>query len=250
MVKPLFPFDFFGLPVYNICAAIGAFAALLVLFRAEKRHKCDIYKEEKINTAAIIAAVAALVCANLANWIFFYERLQTFSIVERITQGGLTFYGGVIGFFAVFALLMRAYKQDVALWVNEIVPAAVIFHAFGRVGCSLQGCCYGVEISPPFHIFGAEITLFPAREIEAFFLLSLFIIFTFFIKKNRFVIYVTAYAAARFLIEFGRGDDRGHFLVDFLSPAQVISLILLLGVLVYFITKKLTNKKKNDIINL
>jgi hypothetical protein len=43
MIKPLFPFDFFGLPIYNICAAIGALAALLVLIRAEKRQKCDIY---------------------------------------------------------------------------------------------------------------------------------------------------------------------------------------------------------------
>jgi phosphatidylglycerol:prolipoprotein diacylglycerol transferase len=248
MVKPLFPFDFFGLPIYNICAAIGALAALLVIIRAEKRQKCDIYAEEKINTSAVIAAVAALVCANLANWVFFYDRLKNLSVPELITQGGLTFYGGVIGFFAVFALLLIAYKQDVRLWINEIVPAAVIFHAFGRIGCSLQGCCYGIEISPPFHIHGAEIMLFPAREIEAFFLFSLFLIFIFFVKKNRFIIYVISYAAARFFIEFGRGDDRGRFLVDFLSPAQVISLILLLGVLVYFIIKKLTSKKKNDII--
>jgi phosphatidylglycerol:prolipoprotein diacylglycerol transferase len=235
MIKPLFPFEFFGLPIYNICAAIGAFAALLVLIKTEKREKCDVYIEEKINISAISAAAAALVFANLFNQFFFYERLSHLSFIDRLRQGGLTFYGGVIGFFAVFAAMLAIYKLDVKFWVNEIVPAAVIFHFFGRIGCSLQGCCYGVSLSPPFRIFGGVITLFPAREIEAAFLLSLFLIFTFFIKKHRFIIYIITYAVFRFFIEFGRGDLRGRFLVDFLSPAQVISILLLIGVLVYSI---------------
>jgi phosphatidylglycerol:prolipoprotein diacylglycerol transferase len=155
-----------------------------------------------------------------------------------LRQGGLTFYGGGIAFFAVFALMIKIYKQDIRFWINEIVPAAVIFHFFGRIGCSLQGCCYGFALNPPLHIAGGAITLFPAREIEAFFLLSLFLIFTFFIKKHRFIIYVSAYATARFFIELGRGDNRGRFLAKFLSPAQVISVILLLGVLVVLIRKK------------
>jgi phosphatidylglycerol:prolipoprotein diacylglycerol transferase len=242
MSKPLFPFDFFGLPIYNICAAIGAFAALLVLIRAEKLKKLDVYTEEKINTSAILAAAAALIFAHLFNQLFFYERLSGLPIIDRIRQGGMTFYGGVIAFFALFSGMLAIYKLDIKYWLNEIVPAAVIFHFFGRIGCSLAGCCYGVTLSPPFRFHGTEITLFPAREIEAAFLLSLFLIFTFFIKKHRFIIYIIAYAVFRFFIEFGRGDERGRFLISFLSPAQVISLFLLVGTGIYlaaiFVKKK------------
>jgi phosphatidylglycerol:prolipoprotein diacylglycerol transferase len=242
MSKPLFPFDYFGLPIYNICAAVGALAALLVLIRAEKLKKCDVYTEEKINTSALIAAGAAFVFARLLNQLFFYERLAGLPFIDRIKQGGMTFYGGAIGFFAVFAFLLAIHKLDVKFWVNEIVPAAVIFHFFGRIGCSLAGCCYGFTLSPHFHIFGGELTLFPAREIEAAFLLSLFLVFTFFIKKHRFIVYIPAYAVFRFFIEFGRGDLRGRFLVSFLSPAQVISLLLLASVLIYFVAKLIKRK--------
>jgi phosphatidylglycerol:prolipoprotein diacylglycerol transferase len=242
MSNPLFPFDYFGLPIYNICAAVGALAALFVLIRAEKRQKVDVYLEEKINTSAIVAAGAALVFAHLFNQLFFYERLAELPFIDRIRQGGMTFYGGAIGFFVVFALMTRIYKLDTKFWVNEIVPAAVIFHFFGRIGCSLAGCCYGFTLSHPFHIIGGEIALFPAREIEAAFLLSLFLVFTFFIKKHRFIIYIIAYATFRFFIEFGRGDLRGRFLVSFFSPAQVISLILLAGAL-FFALGKLIKRK-------
>jgi phosphatidylglycerol:prolipoprotein diacylglycerol transferase len=47
---------------------------------------------------------------------------------------------------------------------------------------------------------------------------------------------IVGYAITRFILEFYRGDDRGQILTDFLSPAQIISILVILawaGVLVF-----------------
>jgi phosphatidylglycerol:prolipoprotein diacylglycerol transferase len=147
----------------------------------------------------------------------------------------------MFGFFAIFALMLKLQKMDARFWVDEAVPPVLIFHAFGRVGCSLAGCCYGRTFASParFLIFGLEI--FPARELEAFCLFALFFLFQYRIKENRFTLYLLCYSVLRFFLEFGRGDYRGVLFVRFLSPAQVTSIIIWIVLLFAAIYKKQRN---------
>ncbi|MDL2253651.1 prolipoprotein diacylglyceryl transferase [Ruminococcaceae bacterium OttesenSCG-928-I18] len=64
--------------------------------------------------------------------------------------GGQVFYGGLLLGLAGMLLYMRACKIPYGAGFACVVPCVPLFHAFGRVGCWLGGCCYGVECLVPF----------------------------------------------------------------------------------------------------
>jgi prolipoprotein diacylglyceryltransferase len=58
-------------------------------------------------------------------------------------------------------------------------------------------------------------------------------------------LYMSAYGVWRFVIEYFRNDDRGSTFVEFLTPSQLVSLVLLVGsVLVYVYTVRIS--KRNE----
>jgi phosphatidylglycerol:prolipoprotein diacylglycerol transferase len=226
MLKPIIDFDYWGLPVYNAMAAVGMLAALLVLLGREKAARLTVAEEERIHVAMIAGCVSALACANVANWFFFYPESFQYPLLQRIAFSGMTFYCGLFGFLGAFALMLRLLRMDCGRWVNESIPPLLLFHAFGRVGCSLAGCCYGVELPQGARLRGLGLSLFPAREIESLCLFAMFFIFFFAVKRRRLQKYLLCYSVIRFFLEFGRGDARGVFLTRALSPAQAISVIV------------------------
>jgi phosphatidylglycerol:prolipoprotein diacylglycerol transferase len=61
------------------------------------------------------------------------------------TEGGLVVYGAFLGAMAAF-LAFVAWRKLPALAIADLVaPAVLIGQAFGRVGCLMNGCCYGGE---------------------------------------------------------------------------------------------------------
>jgi phosphatidylglycerol:prolipoprotein diacylglycerol transferase len=243
MVKPSIDFDYWGLPIYNIMAAVGLLCALLVLLRREKLFRIPAEDEEKINAAAIVGCVLALVCANVANWFLFYPESFDRPLLERITSSGISFYYGMFGFLASFALILRLFKMDYRFWTNEIIPSLLIFHAFGRIGCSLAGCCYGKELTPSVNVLGISLRMFPAREMESFFLFAMFLVFQFKITRYRLQLYLLCYSVLRFALEFGRGDSRGVFLVRTLSPAQITSILVWAALGLWLAVRAVTEKR-------
>jgi phosphatidylglycerol:prolipoprotein diacylglycerol transferase len=240
MLKPVIDFDYWGLPIYNAMAAIGLLAALLVLLRREKAARLTVEAAEKLHIAAVVACVLAFACANLANWFLFYPESFRYPLIQRISFSGISFYYGMLGFLGVFALMLRVLGMDYKRWVNEIIPSLLIFHAFGRVGCSLAGCCYGIELPPGARIPGIRLPLhlFPARELESLCLFIMFFIFNFKIKTYRLQKYLFCYSVIRFFLEFGRGDNRGVLLIRILSPAQITSMIVLICLCVWRVTRR------------
>jgi phosphatidylglycerol:prolipoprotein diacylglycerol transferase len=224
-LMPDFNFQYFGLPIFNVMGAIGVLCALILILKRERELNVRGAEEDKLNGSLVAAGILSLAGANAANW-FFKPELLSLPLMQRVAQGGIAFYYGMFCFFAVFALLLGRGKLNVRLWVNEIVPSVLLFHAFGRVGCSLAGCCYGRDLAAPFRLFFFDIRIFPARELEAFFLFILFFLFQYRIKENRFVLYLLCYSVLRFFLEFGRGDYRGVYIAGVLSPAQFTSVII------------------------
>ena len=130
--------------------------------------------------------------------------------------------------------------MDVWKFGDAIAPAIPFFHVFGRIGCHLAGCCYGMEyhgpfaVTFPFNEFNTEsagVSRVPTQLMEVSFNFILFLVLYFYIKNKPkpgrpLGIYLVAYSIMRFSIEFFRGDvGRGGFLL--LSTSQWISLALL-----------------------
>ena len=133
------------------------------------------------------------------------------------------------------------------------VMAAVtcIVHGFGRIGCFMAGCCYGV---PTKGLLGVIFTnpicqaeplntpLHPTQLYEAGFIFLILILLLSFKSRKQFdgqlfLIYLVAYATGRGILELFRGDlERGFVVNGILSNSQFISLIVI-SIALYFYVK-------------
>ena len=130
-----------------------------------------------------------------------------------------------------------------------------LFHFFGRIGCFLGGCCFGIpcKIGCTYTMGPIEqangIARFPAQLLEALFNLCLFFLLNYLYKKRKMenallYVYLIIYAAGRFFIEFLRGDEYRGFLFG-LSTSQIISILIFCSVVPLFwkiLTPKLNAK--------
>ena len=131
---------------------------------------------------------------------------------------------------------MKAEELHGSSALQVLIQLVPLVHGFGRVGCFLMGCCYGVPSR-----FGIAFTcspiapngvrLLPVQLIEAAGEGALFFAFTRPGAQRRggqwmLGVYLASYGVLRFLLEFFRGDDYRGFL-GALSLSQVISIATL-----------------------
>lgn len=147
------------------------------------------------------------------------------------------FYGGLLMLGLTLALYLRHYRLDSKAVARLFVPACPLFMVFGRLGCFLGGCCYGVPIPwgvtfPAGSLAPAGVPLFPSQLAEAAGQAVLFFLLLRLrdrVQKptNLVWLYIAPYSLLRFVLEFGRGDTaRGFWWL--LSTSQWLSLGLLL----------------------
>lgn len=171
---------------------------------------------------------------------------------ELFSGSGFVFYGSLLT--AIPLMLWFFKKHKIPLWPMLDVMAIVtcILHGFGRIGCFMAGCCYGI---PTEGIFGVIFTnptcqaeplntpLHPTQLYESGLIFSILVLLLILKKRRRFegqlfLSYLILYAAGRSVLEIFRGDlERGFVIPDYLSNAQFISL-LFIGVAIYFYVKR------------
>ena len=183
---------------------------------------------------------------------FFFNSLFHSIEAGKLEIGGITWLGGVIGAFPLTVWLLHKYcpriKGNALFYFNLLIPAIVLGHAFGRVGCFLGGCCYGKETTSFLGVQFPHLdhAVYPTQLFEAVFELALFAVMLLLYKrlKGHFLeTYCFSYGVFRFFLEFMRGDDRGAT-GFFLSPSQVMSILLIVaGVLLLLYHKGLIFKK-------
>lgn len=236
-MKPTF--DLFGVTFssYGVMCALGiVFSLCLALFRTKKAS----LRTEYAFVTFTFALAFGLAGAFFTHMIVSYSIQDLLSLLSRGAffeeySPGFVYYGGFI-FGALGAYLASKVLHFHLLdYSASLIPALPLAHAFGRVGCFLAGCCYGIEcpfgvIYPPNSSAPAYISLFPVQLLESALLIAICVFLCLYLKKgtkNALRAYVLMYAPTRFFIEFLRGDmHRGIFL--HLSTAQWTSLILLL----------------------
>ena len=232
MLKPLLGFSFGWFPVYQIMLCAALLFGWIVFRRALKREAASKFVKKRLQNIFTISTVCGICVANVANW-FIYDDMLARSLYHRITQGGFTFYFGMLAFLGVAALLLRLYKMRVGHSLNLIMPPLMMALFLCRLGCCLKGCCWGESL-----VFGEVSIPFPARELEAIFALVMFIVFSKKVLTKRVPIFFLSYSLLRFITEFFRGDDRGSlFGIDFLTPTQLLSVIAIVISAVYLFTR-------------
>ncbi len=260
------------IPMYAVFAILGAAAiagylALMCRFPRKAPPRIDPYDIFFMLLYAFIGAVigAKLLYIVTSVDVFWYpdlsfaENMQYW--VAIIAGGGLVFYGGLIGALIGGLRYILHFKTPVSAMLDLGFAGIPLFHAFGRLGCFMAGCCYGTEYHgifavtfPEGNLGGAPagVELLPVQLIEAFANIILWLILTVVYRRTtrRFLtsgIYLVSYGVLRFILEYFRGDlIRGSIFV--FSSSQFISFfIVAAGIFLLVRPKRLDDfGKKND----
>lgn len=235
---------------FSVMIVIGILMFLSVVSLELKTEKNSNEKIFFIFPKIVYAFFSASVFAGVIDSMFKIRINNGFMIQ------GASFYGGLIG--GVTAMLVMICLSDekhytVREWFDILTLPLIIFHICGRLGCFFAGCCYGKETQSVLgivfpdnaeaHIFHYGKPCYPTQLFEVSALIMIFIIVR---KTNeRFNTYILLYGITRFATEFFRGDERGGFFY-FLSPAQMISIVCVIWVLLNRI-KKYAGKHKSKV---
>ena len=106
---------------------------------------------DTVFTAALVGIPSGVIFARLLHVIDKWEYYGQ-NPVEIFGGGGLTAYGAVLGATLGVWIYSRFSKVQFGYLADVIAPGIILAQAVGRVGCLLNGCCYGLETLLPWSI--------------------------------------------------------------------------------------------------
>ena len=245
---------------YMLLVLAGALAAYFFLYLEPERHGLDPIHASRMGLfSALGIAVGGCLLYGLTNVQYLVALLRNLhkatsfgQVVQalRYIFGGSVYYGGLLGYLGVSFLYLRRARLPMGSYTDLGACAIPLFHTFGRIGCFLSGCCFGIpwEHGPVMEhcpIEGANgVPRFPVQLVEAGVNLALFVLLFTLLRKGKMRgkllgLYLVIYPVCRFGLEFLRGDAYRGILWG-LSTSQWISMGLLTCAIVFFLRQKTT----------
>jgi len=264
-----------GAPLYGYGAMlVVGFAAAMWL--ANHRARREGFPPETIGDLAIWLFLAGIGGARTFYLVQYHEiafaGVQTlpqflFAVVN-LSSGGIVLYGSLIGGALAYFAFCHLRKLPPLTLADVITPSIFVGIGFGRIGCLLNGCCFGDRCDLPWCVqFPAESVPWlalvqrgflapdaphtpPLHPTQIYSAIDGFLIagLTLWYHRHRrrsgdvLALGLLLSSATRFLIEFVRGDEYGQWGTS-LTISQWISLVLFavgMGLLAYL---SRTNRK-------
>jgi phosphatidylglycerol:prolipoprotein diacylglycerol transferase len=235
----------FTLHTFGLLLATAYMAAFWWLIREGHREELDVDALASLGfwaiAGAVIGAKALMILRAFPEYVAAPAEIFSSSV---LTSAG-DFYGGFIGALLTAAIFFWRHPR-LPFWraADLCGPAIALGQAIGRIGCFMAGDDYGRPTRLPWavtftdpdaaRVGGAPlgVPLHPVQLYESVVCLVLFVLLVRLSRRKRFdgeviLAYTFAYAVARFVLEFFRGDaDRGFVLGGLLSTSQFIALML------------------------
>ncbi len=152
MHPELFEIPLLGLPIrgFGVMMACGFLMGILLVRRLTRRAGLDV---DIIMNAALYSLMIGIVGARL---FFVLHRLDQyrgdFFGAIAVWRGGLEFVGGVIPAIVVLIFYLRRHKLPVRRYMDIMAMGLMMGLAFGRIGCFLNGCCFGRPSELPWAV--------------------------------------------------------------------------------------------------
>ncbi len=219
------------LPTYGLLILTGGvlanvFAAVVAV-RRRLSYETFLFLE-------ILAGIGAVFGAKL--WYALEHTAISELSLDRILQGGWSFYGGFLFGILTIVIVCKANRIDRTLYASNYIFLVPFMHMMWKLGCYMAGCCYGIEYEGIFAVRFPEeskalsgVSLFPVQLLEAGLLGILFIVFYIKGKKQELInpisSYVFSYGCVRLVVEFFRyHEDKST-----ISMAHIVSVVCILG---------------------
>jgi len=247
----LFHLGSFPIHSYGVMIAVAFLAGLWTATLRAKREKIPA---EKIADATLWLMIGAILGARIVYvTTYWHEEFagQPVWNIFKIWQGGLVYYGGLIG--AILAGGFYIHWKKMPFWktADVFAPSIALGSFFGRAGCLLNGCCYGKPTDLPWAIqfpngsyawqqqfqqglpgVGPDTPSLPVHPTEIYdglLNLALYFFLAWLFRRKKFdgqifATYLLCYAIMRGFVEHFRGDYTNlHYHLG-LTPAQWIGV--------------------------
>ena len=226
---------------YGIIVALAILVIVLWVLRAVRKGANLSY--ETVFTAALVGIPSGIVISRLLHvvdkWGYYSHNPG-----QIVGGSGLTIYGAVLGAALAIWIYSRFSKFQFGYLADLIMPGLILAQVIGRVGCTINGCCYGIPTSLPWGVvythpdsaaYAGSLALLsgmglhPMQIYEIIYLLIIFGVVLMLRGRFKpdgslFLIYLSLYSLWRLATDFLR--EGTPFLFG-LHQAQAISIIVL-----------------------
>jgi phosphatidylglycerol:prolipoprotein diacylglycerol transferase len=242
-----------AVPSFGLFLFLGTFAALGLTFWRARR---EMIEPGSVAGLAAWLLTGGFIGARLLYIMSHPETVRSVGDIFRVWQGGIVYYGCLIGGLIGSTLYWLRRPFPFRAMADVVAPALALGSAIGRVGCLLNGCCYGAVCDQPWAITFPCGSLPWAKQVEAGLipiyaghslpihptqvyaaldgLLLLALLSAFFPRRRRdgevIALLMVTYPVTRFLIEGLRADEPA--LVLGMTMSQGISVAIFLAGLV------------------
>lgn len=238
----------FTVYTYGFFIALGAVAGFSYMAWRGKREFGLTFDQS--NNLFLLLVITGVVGGKL--FMVFEDPALYLGQPKKLLSGsGFVFYGSLLCCIPAMLWFFRRNQVPTLSMLDVMAVVTCLVHGFGRIGCFMAGCCYGLPTTRAFGVVFTNPTcqadplntpLHPTQLYEAGWI-AVILLTLLFLKGRKqfhgqlFLIYLMLYAGGRSVIEVFRGDlSRGFVVADVLSNSQFISL-LVIGAAIYFYVK-------------
>ena len=258
-----------GMPAFREGIPIFGYGFMLFIavatgsWLAARRAQRENLPSDKIWDLAFCLFLSGIAGARLFYLIQYRDRVFkdvtslpdfVFTVVN-LAGGGIVLYGGLIAAAVAYFVFCSVNRIRPLALLDIITPSIFLGIGFGRIGCFLNGCCYGGETTLPWGVqfpndsatFGALVEkglnpnalctppLHPTQLYSAMDGFFLFALTAWYFSRRRrtgevFAIGLTIYPITRFLIEFLRNDEPGLFGSAFTISQWISAAMLVIAI--------------------
>jgi phosphatidylglycerol:prolipoprotein diacylglycerol transferase len=244
------------LHTYGVLLVSAYLAALALTAKLAERDGIPKVRTWDVGFVILVSALIGAKLLMVVSDLGAYWRDPGQLVSLEFWRAAGVYYGGFLGAVAGTAwYLRRVLRVPFLRFADAAAPAVALGQGIGRLGCFAAGCDYGNPFNGPWAVvFTSDYAamrvgvplhqpLHPAQLYESFAAFALFGVLWALHRRRSFegqafAVYLAAYGALRFFLEFYRGDlDRG-FVAGWLSTSQLISLLIApAGLLLYLVAR-------------
>jgi phosphatidylglycerol:prolipoprotein diacylglycerol transferase len=220
---------------YGVMVALAV--VVLILWMVWQIRRGANISYDSLLTVALIAIPSGIIVSRLLHiidlWGFYMANPGLL-----LGFGGLTIWGAILGATLGIWIYSRFSDFRFGYFMDLVAPGVLLAQVIGRIGCTINGCCYGKATSLPWGVVYTNpdsyapigIAVHPTQIYEIIFLLIVFGVLFWLRKRfqpegSLFLIYLSLYSMWRLGIGFLR--DGTDFLFG-LHQAQVVGIVVLL----------------------
>lgn len=234
----------FTIYAYGLMLVLAFFLCSFLISRQARKEKLD---PEKIFNLCFYMFIFGLLGARLFyvfnNFVFYLHNPLEIIMLQH---GGMSWFGGLIIGSLTVIIFIKKSKLQLLPCLDLLVPFVALGQAIGRIGCLLNGCCFGKASKFGLYFKVFDQILIPTQLYSSLLLLLIFFLLRSIQNRKHFPgqvlrAYLLLYPIKRFFIEYLRNDNPRIFFG--LTLFQILSILMFSFSLWLFVRK--SNGKKN-----